>query len=111
MDPTKYNYKVSRHKEHQKSYIVCFLSVPAFPHEDEKCRDKVHQPKKAVIGAAQRFREEQVDGDWAFINFSGEEKELIGEQLLALNAKDGEWFYCTQYNKEYLDKQESKETQ
>lgn len=84
-------YQVTKDKQHEKSFAVALLEVPALPENADNIQDVVRKPLSAVVAAVDNGE------GWSFTTLSKEEKRTIGDQLVEAGAGFSEWWWCLQY--------------
>ena len=82
-------FEISEERK-ENAFAVCFICAPEFPDR------KPYKPgvNRLVVVAAN-----DDGGKWGFIILTKEEKELIGDQLLEMEAPVDTWFWCQDFSR------------
>ena len=80
-------------EEYERVYIVAQIETPPLPEVD---KNQIHQEHQNIaIIAAEVYSTISSEGEYlvGWVHMGYDTKVCIGEELLELKAKNGEWFY------------------
>lgn len=77
---------ISAEREGYQSFAVILRDAPPFPDDGPVKTDVT----KYNVGAANN-----ASGEWAWVALTGEEKDVIGDAMLAFGADIDVWYWCT----------------
>lgn len=88
-----YTAKISREKQDEHSFLVALIPAPSIPEEFAENKE-VHIAECAVVAA-----NHALDGKnkWAYVHLEADEKQTIGDALVAACAPMYEWVWCNLY--------------
>ena len=88
-----YTAKISKEKQDEHSFLVAIIPAPAIPEEFAENKE-VHIAECAVVAA-----NHALDGKnrWAYVHLEADEKQTIGDALVAACAPMYEWVWCNLY--------------